>query len=251
MSFAFIFGASLTSSYLYYKRDMAEDSYFNALAKTIMEKRKVYNEDSIIVDAVHLTHSLLQSRNALFNSTTQATDISYDGSLTGDLMTASGACGSYAAVLCHLLQTLNFRARIGQMKVGDEFGGHIITEVLTENGWVVLDASYDLWFINTKGQLASFSEVGSRWSYYKTKTPPAYNPAYRYEDIRYTNWAKIPVIMPALKASLSLLLPKAKIREISIRPHFLRKYRILSMLSVSLSAIALFVLLRGRLSLCF
>jgi hypothetical protein len=148
MSFAFIFGASATSSYDYYKRDMAEDSYFNVLAKAIMEKRKVYNEDSLIVDAVHLTHSLLQLRHTLFNSTTQVTEISYDGSLTCDLMTASGACESYAAVLCHLLQSLNFRARIGQMKVRDEFGGHIITEVLTENRWVVLDASYDLCFIN-------------------------------------------------------------------------------------------------------
>ena len=248
MFFAFIFGASLTSSYIYYKRDVAEDSYFKTLAKTLIEKRKAYNEDSIIVDAVHLTHSLLQPRNTLFNSTTQVTNVSYDGSLTGDLVTASGACGSYADVLCHLLQTLNFRARIGQMKVRDEFGGHIITEVLTENGWVVLDASYDLCFINPKGQLASFSEVRNTWSYYKTKTPPGYNPAYCYADIRYTNWTKVPVIMPSLKGALSLLFPKVKIQEISVRPHFLRKYRIFSMLSACLSAISLFVLLIGKFS---
>jgi hypothetical protein len=249
MLFAFIFGATLTSSYLYYKRDVAEGSYFKTLANTIIEKRKVYDKDSMIVDAVHLTHSLLQPRNTLFNSTNQVTNVSYDGSLTSDLMTASGACGSYADVLCHLLQTLNFRARIGQMKVRGEFGGHIITEVLTENGWVVLDASYDLCFINPRGRLASFSEVSNNWSYYKTKTPPGYNPAYRYEDIRYTNWTKIPVIMPALKGTLSLLFPKAEMQKISIRPHLLRKYRIFSMLSACLSAISLFVLLKGRLSL--
>jgi hypothetical protein len=194
---------------------------------------------------MHMTHALLQPRNIIFANSSQMAKVSYDGSLTGDLISASGACGSYANVLCRLLQTLNFRARIGQMKVRNEFGGHIITEVLIGKEWVVLDASYDLCFINSKGQLASFSGIRDHWADYMKVLPPGYNPDYRYEDIRYANWTKIPVIMPALKRSLAFFSPKTNVDEISIRPYFIRKYQIYSIIAGSITVVTLILLLRG------
>jgi hypothetical protein len=242
---SFIFGASLTAFYLYHKRDVAENSYFKGLAETILEQRKGYNEDSLIVDAMHMTHALLQPRNIIFGNPSQTANVSYDGSLTGDLITASGACGSYANVLCRLLQTMNFRARIGQMKVRNEFGGHIITEVLVGYKWVVLDASYDLCFVNPRGQLASFSEIRDHWADYQKVLPPEYNPDYRYEEIRYANWTKIPVIMPALKRSLAFFSPKTSVNEISIRPYFIRKYQIYSIIAGFINVVTLIFSLKG------
>ena len=62
------------------------------------------------------------------------------------------------------------------------------------------------------------------WDYYKEQLPASYNNSYRYEDVRYTNWDKIPVILPALKKILTIFLGKERTDTISLRVHLLRIY---------------------------
>ncbi len=64
---------------------------------------------------------------------------------------------------------------------------------------MVLDPSYDLVFRKPDGNFASFSDVNSNWNWYKNQPPKDYNTDYKYEEVRYTNWNKIPLIMPTLK----------------------------------------------------
>jgi hypothetical protein len=56
--------------------------------------------------------------------------------------------------------------------------------------------------------------------------PAGYDTAYHYEDVRYSNWTKVPVIFPAIKKILDLTLGKPQADVISVRTYFLKMYDI-------------------------
>jgi len=143
-----------------------------------------------------------------------------------DLMTAQGACGSYSMVLSRVLQGYRYEVRIAQMKSKGVFAAHNIVEVNTAHGWVVLDPLFDAYYISPSQKLASFDDVRGNWDYYKNQLPANYDTAYRFEDVRYSNWTKIPVIMPSIKKILDLTIGKKEADTISLRTYFLRKYNI-------------------------
>jgi hypothetical protein len=207
-------------------QDNFEKSYFDDLAKTVLSEHPKAEEDSVILGALHLTHRLLESRAKILATEASLPSCSYAASLTQDLLTAGGACGSYADVLCELLQCLGFRTRIAQMSVGGQFGGHIVTETQTSRGWVVLDAMFDQFFTTPDHRLASFNDVRANWDYFRLQTKKGYNPVYRYSDVRYTNWDKWPVILPLCRKTLVLFMGERRVSEISLRPLFLRKFRV-------------------------
>ena len=73
-----------------------------------------------------------------------------------DLMTASGACGSFSMVLARVLQGYKFDVRIAQMKSNGIFAAHNIVEVKTDHGWVVLDPLFDIYFVKPSHQARKF-----------------------------------------------------------------------------------------------
>jgi hypothetical protein len=224
--FSFVSGFSIAFFIQCYRSDQTEARCFQRIANCILHKQASYNEDSVIVDALHTTYYLLANRSLTFDRNAVLDGDGYDGSLTADLLTAEGACGSYADVLSQLLQTLGFQTRIAQMKVRDRFGGHILVEAYSKNGWVVLDASFDLYFVRKTGGLASFKDVSTDWPYYRSQAPAGYNMDYRYEDVRYTNWNKIPVVMPFVRQVLVIFIGEEKVDAISVRPLLLRRFRV-------------------------
>lgn len=230
----FIIGFLLCLAVEFKLQDNFERNVFENISNTIAGKRVPFNEDSLIVDALHVTHQLLSNRAAIFGKKSSLSTGLYLGSLTDDLMTAEGACGSYASVLASLLTTMGYDTRIAQMKVKGNYGGHIVTEVYTRKGWVVLDASYDLFFVTPVGRLASFDEVSADWDYYARQAPAGYNADYRYGGVRYANWGKIPILLPSVKIFLTLLLGEEKMRTFSIRPMFLRRYKTYFLLLIPL-----------------
>jgi hypothetical protein len=92
--------------------------------------------------------------------------------------------------------------------------------------WVVLDPTFNLCFVRPDGALASFADVQKDWSYYSRQVPAGYNPTYRYEDVRYSNWTKIPVIFPALRSLLNLVIGPERTNDFSIRILFLNSFSI-------------------------
>ena len=207
-------------------QDNFEKRYFDDLAKTVLSGQPKAEEDSVILGALHLTHHLLESRSKILATAAAVPSCSYAASLTQDLLTAGGACGSYSDVLCELLQCLGFRTRIAQMKVEGRFGGHIVAETQTSKGWVVLDAMFDQFFITAGNRLASFKDVSSDWNYYRLQIKKGYDTAYCYSDVRYTNWGKLPVVLPLCRKVLTLFMGEQRVNEISLRPLFLRKFRV-------------------------
>jgi hypothetical protein len=205
-----------------------EKELFHAIRTDINSKIPAgVSDDSLIVQVMHECHNLLISRVSVFEGK------SFSGFKSNlleptstDLMTARGACGSYSMVLARILQGYNYPVRIAQMKANGVFADHNIVEVKTGHGWVVLDPLFDVYFVNPNHQLASFEDVHNHWNYYVQQLPPNYDNHYRYEDVRYSNWTKIPVVMPAIKKMLDKTIGKKDADLISLRTYFLRKYEI-------------------------
>ena len=185
-------------------------------------------EDSLLVKSVFLVNQLCERRIAVFgHQPVKGIRAEYIQPASVDLTTGQGACGSYAYVLGRLLQEMNFDVRLPQMTVNNQKSGHILVEAKTSYGWVVLDATFNTVFKKQDGRLASFADVQSNWTYYKQQVPENYNMAYRYEGVRYTNWDKIPLVMPLIKNIMYWTMGKEKTDGYSLRKLGLKKFNLL------------------------
>jgi len=202
-------------------------SYEDGIYQQIVES-SIKSEDSDETKALKLlevTHKFLKPRLELFDGKKRINlrDTIFRSSDI-ELIDARGACGSYAHVLARLLQMADIEVRIGQMKCGDIWGCHIVVEAKIDNRFVALDATHNLAFRKENGSLASFEEIGQNWDYFKMQTPDDYYSEYDYEDFRYTNWQKIPVIMPILRSVIKLVIGE-RIETLSIRSWVLNTYK--------------------------
>jgi len=215
----------LLASLFYFKM---EATYENGLFASI--KGSIDNsldsddtQDSILIKAMATCHDLMSNRAPIFEGTRllgPRSDFFHGTSV--DLMTTQGACGSYSQVMAMILKTYNYPVRIAQMKAGGVWAAHNIVEVKTHHGWVVLDPTFNAHWVRPDGQLASFDDIHKDWNYYSRQVPAGYDTQYSFDDVRYSNWTKIPVIMPAMKGVLDLILGKAKADSISMRTWFLQ-----------------------------
>ncbi|MBX3256519.1 MAG: hypothetical protein KF862_20450 [Chitinophagaceae bacterium] len=222
----FLMGIMIGLLFYFKTEDNYERNLFSALSRNVSQNSKNSNDSSaLLLNSLHVVHNAIKSRHEFFNDI-KGFKAEVLQPVTVDLMTGQGACGSYALVMARLVKELGFNARIAQMKVGDTFGGHHIIEASYNNTWVVVDPLYNVYFIKPDGSLASFKDVQSNWEYYKQQLPAGYDMSYSYEDVRYTNWDKIPVLMPALKKTLDLVIGKQRADEVSIRFLMLRKLNV-------------------------
>jgi hypothetical protein len=190
--------------------------------------------DSAVVKAMHTCYRLMHDRAAFFSDATKWGDgIGFIRPAWVDFMTTCGSCGSYAIVLARVLKEYKHVVRIAQMRVNGVSGGHIVVEVNTGAYWVVLDPAFDCFFIRPDNRLASFADVSRNWGYYSTQTPGGYDMRYRYEGVRYTNWTKIPILLPLARIFLRLFLGQEKTDQISLRTWFLNIYNVYFCLALS------------------
>jgi hypothetical protein len=219
----------LIASLFYFKMEAAYENGLFLSIKTSIDSKIDANDtqDSIVLKAMNACNMLMTDRSATFQNGTRLgpqSDFFHPASV--DLMTAEGACGSYSEVLARILQTYDYPIRIAQMKANGVFAAHNLVEVKTIHGWVVLDPTFNVSFTRPDSRLASFDDVQHNWTFYSKQVPPGYDLTYRYEDVRYSNWTKVPVVFPAIKGMLNLLLGAKRADTISIRTYFLRIYTI-------------------------
>ncbi|GGB14951.1 hypothetical protein [Puia dinghuensis] len=221
----------LLSSLIYFKTQSSyEDGLFASIKASVNESLDSNdNADSIVVKAMNTCYHLMSPRLNTFAGMSSAELGLQAGifrSAAVDLMTTDGACGSYSMVLARVLETYHYPVRIGQMENNGKYGVHMIVEVNTGTTWKVLDPTYNLYFTRPDGRLASFQDVEQDWNYYAHQVPPGYDPHYRYEGVRYTNWSKIPVIMPGIKKLSTLVFGAEETNSFSMRTHFLNTFKI-------------------------
>lgn len=232
----------------FYIEDTYEKKLFESLAANVKEvsKNATDTKKAFLLNSLNLTHQLGEQRAAVFgNSNFQSIKSSIIQPVTFDLMTVKGACGSYAFILSRLLTELDIPNRIVQMKVNGLNSGHVLVEAKTNNDWVILDGSYNLYFKKSDGTMADFDEVQKNWSYYSRQLPPGYNTQYKYEGVRYTNWDKIPIIMPLLQSIITFTAGKDAANHLSLRTYFLRKYHLLFRLTEFIYGSLLFGIIRS------
>jgi hypothetical protein len=216
----------LLASLFYFKMESSyEDALFGSIKTTIDAQIDADDTpDSVAVKAMSTCYHLMSNKGSTFYKGDLGLEWTVFHSSTIDLMTTRGACGSYSQVLARILQTYHFPVRIAQMKANGIFGAHNIVEVEIGQDWVVLDPTYNLRFTRPDGRLACFGDVRKDWSYYSKQVPSDYNPAYHYEDVRYTNWKKIPILSPALRSILSLIIGPERTNAFSLRTILMNTY---------------------------
>jgi hypothetical protein len=225
----FLNGFLIATLLYFYLEDSYEKRLFEALAchvKTQTDSNST--QIDILLKSVQVTCYLVETRRGFFKDQKfSSIKSSLFHPVTYDLMTANNECGSYTFVLSRLLSELHISNRIAQMKVDGKYGGHILLEAETSDGWVVLDPSYNLHFRRPDGKLAGFADVQDNWNYYKNQLPAHYNSTYRYEGVRYTNWQKVPVLMPLMEYTVGLFIGKEKADYFSLRVFLLRMFHVL------------------------
>ena len=141
-----------------------------------------------------------------------------------------GACGAHSRVLARALQTAGIPARIAQLEVGGVWGAHIVVAARIEGRWVALDPLLDQAFVDDDGRLASIDEVGRDWDRYALQLEESRRPLVSYASYRYTNWEKVPVLMPALRGLLRLTAGEQAAAGFSLRSHLLNVWRVYAVL---------------------
>jgi hypothetical protein len=220
---AFLHGAMLTAIFFLWMMSSYDDGLYDQIVGLTIDSGM--NEEQKVFALMHKGNQLLKPRSELFG---REGYINWRDTFfrSGDmqLIDAKGSCGSHTHVLARLLQRAGIEIRIAQMKCGDIWGAHILLEAKIDGKWATLDPFYDLSFRKEDGRLASFQEVKENWDYFKSQVPPNYNPLYTYEDVRYTNWTKIPVLMPAIKSVLRWFMG-SEVETLSIRSLVLNLYK--------------------------
>jgi hypothetical protein len=160
-----------------------------------------------------------------------------------DLLDVSGACGSASLVLVRTYMAMGFPTRIGQMYANGHFGGHILVEVWSNGRWMVMDPLFNQFFTRPDGSLASFEEVKNNFSYYSKQLNPNYPKEYQYQNVRYTNWEKIPVLSPLLKKGFDIIYGKKKADQICLRKYVIKFYQLWHFVFLSAFLFCSFLLL--------
>lgn len=220
---AFLHGAILMAlAVLLFNADY-EDRLYDTMTG-ILDTENM-NEEDTAVALMGLSHALVWPRTEFFS---RAPYIPGRGMLfrSGDMQLVDGrdGCGAFSHVLGRLLQQAGYEFRIVQMACDVAPICHILVEARAGGKWIVLDPLYNLAFRNRDGSYASADEISEDWAWFGAQVPPGYDPLFRYQAWQYTNWDKIPVVMPAVKWILDRI-PGLNADGISLRALVLNLYR--------------------------
>jgi hypothetical protein len=244
----FLNGFLLASLFYFKMESYYEDGLFASIKSTIDANLDANdNTDSLVVKAMNTCYHLMSNKGSTFYNGNLGPEADVIHSTSFDLMTTRGACGSYSQVLARILKTYHIPVRIAQMKAGGYYGAHNIVEAQVGSNWVVLDPTYNLCFHRPDARLANFKDVSADWVYYSKQVPSDYNRIYRYEDVRYTNWTKIPFISPAARSVLSLLIGRERTDTFSVRTLFMNTYQVYVYVLVALYIPLLLITVLGLL----
>ena len=243
----FLNGFLLASIFYFLIQSRYENGLFTAIKSEIETHiNSDDTHDSVVVKAMHTCHDLMINRAWTFGRA--PIDIGPSAgifhSTQVDLMTTKGACGSYSEVLARIITTFHYPVRIAQMKAGGVWAAHNVVEAYTGNHWVLLDPTYDLAFVQPNHQLASFNDVHGNWAYYSKQVPPGYDLRYRYEDKRYTNWSKFPLVAPILKKLTVMLSGDEYADGVSIRVMLIDTWQVYFQLALLLESLLLLATIR-------
>jgi hypothetical protein len=214
----------MASSFHFYMEYRYERNVLDAFIHSIYQKKNldIYNEQELALAAMEKTYlQMRQNEISAMDLKQNSFDEMFTSPLLSYALTKDGACGGNSMVLAEILKGMGFTVRPAQMKVNNKFGGHIVLEAKINGKWAVFDPMYNLAFKKQNGELASFEEIKNNWEEYKLQTPGNYNYSYRFEDVRYTNWSKIPYLGATTRFIATIIFGKTATDNFSIRAYLL------------------------------
>ncbi len=156
------------------------------------------------VQAMHAVHELLWPRLKSLEASGVGSDFWFRSTYS-HLMAPTGHCGSFAQVLARTLQRDGYDVKVAQMRVDDVWGGHIYVVADVGDRWIALDPYFDVAFRGPDGRVLGPDQIRADWEGVRSQCPPSYNPSFRYEAVRYTNWRGVPIdILGAFFGGISL-----------------------------------------------
>ncbi len=225
----FLNGLLITSLFYTYIEAQYDANIFGGIvAKINQDTDARINNDTFLMRSMRLANAIQHNGSTVFGNLNM-TDIKgqFLRNSLDDLLTGRGCCGSASSILLRVLEINNYEVRFAQMKVGDTPGGHIVIEARKGGDWMVIDPLFNCYFKKPNGQFASFYDVQNNWTHYQKQLPSGYPNEYRFEDVRYTNWNKIPVVGTMIKKMLDLTMGKHKADQISVRIYLIKNYQVM------------------------
>jgi hypothetical protein len=216
--------------------------YEESLYKTIVQQVSVpENPRKTFESLVNTTFSIQFFRNKnldLQGIPTIKGNLIRSGDL--QLLDGVGACGNYAHILAELCLYAGFEPRLVQLSGAQNPGSHIIVEALVDGKWAAADALFKVIYYNSDSSFASMNDVVKNSLSFSSQVPADYPYKIDYQKFTYTNWDKIPYLMPALRKLLVLGKGEEWVSSLSLRSYFLNMHRslfyILMAMYVALSA---------------
>jgi hypothetical protein len=202
--------------------------YEDAIYRSLVTANWVKNDqEQTFKNLLNLTHTIQTDRREYINELYGMNPFKSRWMRSGDiqLLDANGSCGNFSHVLAELCLHADMDVRIVQLKHQGLFGGHNIVEVLVNNKWVAADGLWKMYFINSDSTLASLEDIRANLDFFAKQIPTDYPYMNAYLEYHYTNWDKIPFLMPAIYNGLKLILGEKRTNEISLRVYFLNLHK--------------------------
>ena len=221
LAFNFAFGLMLFQKYIDYR-------YEYALYRTMATNNRVAGDEAqTFKNLVALTYRIQAARSANVRGMMGMNPLKGRLFRSGDmqLLDANGACGNFSHVLAEFCQAADMDIRLVQLKQNGKFGSHIIMEAKVNGKWATADCLFKTIIYNPDSSFASMAEVQKTPALYANSFPAHYPYADAYKDYRYTNWDKIPVLMPMLKSILTLVKGPEWTNTLSLRVYFLNLHK--------------------------
>ena len=149
----------------------------------------------------------------------------------------TGPCTGYSHVLAKCLMTAGLKVRKVGLGQGAEKAKHHVLEVLLDNRWGILDASYNLSFRGDDGHLVGAKELHADWPSYRRQLPDTYPPHFDYSHYYYTNWERVP-LLGSVVLSYPPLHQALESRKVSARFWVFNVYRWGAGLSLALALVS-------------
>jgi len=215
-----------------------EDALFDQIVASVVQPQWPETQKIAVLTAE--THALLKDRAKFFvNHGYVGPSTSWLTSADVHLLDGRGVCRSHASVLGRLLDRAGIQFRIVRIyfPAKGTWACHLGIEARAEGKWRAIEPFDNIVFP------VDYLELSRHWADYKALAPSGYDPHLYQAEIRYTNWRRIPVIMPVIKKILDRTAPKFA-STFSLRRYLLNAYRVyeIGMLLVLLAAVGYFLL---------
>lgn len=210
-------------------------NYENRLFEAIVRDHttSLMSKQQKIIKLREAVHRIVEARSSSGSLCSKPPDSSMTdwvrNSTDQQLINPDGACASFAFVFVRTCQVAGFDARVCHLMKGDTVA-HVVGEVFLNNKWVFVDPQWNICFQLPSGTLASFDEISANWAEYlpQLEAPVGDNyVSYGFTSTnrQNTNWSSVPILLPATKSLLDLVMGKAAADQISLRSYFLNVHQ--------------------------